>query len=139
MTGLVLTYPFPAAAADCPSAVTTAAQKAHPGATVSSCKKETEHGKAQYEVKLTGAGGQKIEIDVDPEGAILQTEEYIAVSDLPPAVMAAFVSKYKGATPSRAEKQTAADGTISYELAFTSGGKKRESTFKADGNLVEEE
>jgi len=74
ITGLVLTYQFPTMAADCPSAVTTAAQKAHPGATVSSCKKETEHGKPQYEIKLTAAGGQKIEVDVDPEGAILQTE-----------------------------------------------------------------
>ena len=45
LAGLVLTYELPGAAADCPGAVTAAVQKAHPGATVSSCKKEDEHGK----------------------------------------------------------------------------------------------
>ena len=139
LTGIVLTYQLPGTAADCPGAVTAAVQKAHPGATVSSCKKEDEHGKQQYEVKLMAKDGQKLELDVDPAGAILLTEESVAVSSVPQVVIAALGAKYTAAKPTRAEKQTAADGTISYELAFTTGGKKKESTFKADGSLVEEE
>ena len=139
LTGIVLTYQLPGTAADCPGAVTAAVQKAHPGATVSSCKKEDEHGKQQYEVKLMAKDGRKLELDVDPAGAILLTEESVAVSSVPQVVIAALGAKYTAAKPTRAEKQTAADGTISYELAFTTGGKKKESTFKADGSLVEEE
>ena len=90
-------------------------------------------------MKLTAKDGRKLELDVDPAGAILFTEESVAVSSVPQVVIAALGAKYTAAKPTRAEKQTAADGTISYELAFTTGGKKKESTFKADGSLVEEE
>ena len=126
-------------AADCPSAVTAAALKAHAGATVQACKQEKEHGKTQYEVKLGSIDGKQVELDVSPEGNILLTEEYIAIGDVPPAVMTAFSGKYSGAKPTRAEKQTAADGKVTYEIAFVVGTKKKEATFAADGGFIEEE
>lgn len=127
------------AASECPPAVKAAAMKAHPDATVSACKEETEHGKTQYEVKLTGKAGQKLELDVAPDGSILLTEEYVDLNSVPPTVISAFHGKYAGATPTRAEKQTTADGKVSYELAFSAGGKKKEATFTSDGTFVEEE
>lgn len=127
------------AAGDCPVAVSTAARKAHPGATVQACKQEHENGTTQYEVKLDGKGGERIELDVSPEGNILLTEEVVSLATVPPAVVSALQSKYAGAAPKRAEKQTAADGKVTYELAFSAGGKKKEATFTADGTFVEEE
>ena len=128
-----------ASATDCPPAVSGAARKAHPGATVQSCRKESENGTTRYEVKLEGKGGKKLALDVTPEGNILLTEEAVAVSAVPPAVMSALQTKFAGAAPKRAEKQTAADGKVTYELAFSSGGKKKEATFTSDGTFVEEE
>jgi len=55
-------------------------------------------------------------------------------------VTAAFEAKYPKTKASKAEKQTKADGTVTYEIAFKDAkGKKHEATFKEDGTFVEEE
>ena len=129
----------PILAAECPPAVKSAVEKAHAGATIASCKQEKENGKIQFEVKLEATAGNGMSLDVSPDGTILLTEQYVALSDVPPAVMKAFAAKYGAAKPTRAEMQTAADGKVTYELAFMSGDKKREATFGSDGAFVEEE
>lgn len=136
---LMVSIQLLASTGDCPSAVTSAALEHHAGATVSACKKENEHGKAQYDVKLLTKDGRKVELDISAAGEILLSEEPVSVDDLPQAVTAAFHAKYSGAKPTRAEKQTAADGKVTYEVAFALGAKKREATFAADGSFVEEE
>jgi len=129
----------PASASPCPQSVTQAVLKAHAGAVVNACKQETEDGKIQYEVKITLTDGKRAELDVDPEGKILLTEEYVDLAAVPPAVMSAFAAKFPGAKATKAEKQTSADGKMTYELAFGTGAAKKEATFTADGALVEEE
>jgi hypothetical protein len=124
---------------ECPSKVSDAAIKAHPGAKVSACKQEKEHGSVQYEVKLTLADQGKLELDVTPEGAILQTEEVVKLDAVPKEAVAGFNAKYRGAKPSKVERQTKADGSQSFEFAFADAKGKHESTFKADGTFVEEE
>jgi len=132
---LALLVASPALAApSCPTAVTDAIAKAFPKSKVASCKAEKEHGHDQFEVRVTKADATKAEVDVAPDGTILQIEEKIAVTELPDAVKKAFATKYPKAKVERAEKQTAGQD-ISYEVAF--GGK--EATFKADGTFVEEE
>ena len=135
---LAFSSQVPVMASECPTVVTAAALSAHAGASVTACKQEREHGATRYEVKLaTGTG--PIELDVSPEGKILLTEESVAVADVPRAVLAAFDAKHAGAQPTRAEKQTAGDGKVTYEIAFSVGSKKKESTFTAEGVLLEEE
>jgi hypothetical protein len=119
----------------CPQAVLDAAQKAQPGTKVASCKEENERGKTQYEVKLEN----KIELDVSPDGKVLQTEEKVAVESVPKAVSSAFAARYPAAKASKAEKQTKADGSVTWELAFNDAKGKHEATFKADGAFLEEE
>ena len=128
-----------AAPAPCPAAVTSAVDKKFPKSTVQVCKAEREDGHDQYEVKLTKADGSKVEVDVSPAGAILQTEEVVALDQVPAAVTKAFAAKYPKAKPTRAEKQTPATGKPSYELAFAVDGKRKEATFAEDGTFVEEE
>lgn len=130
--GLVATPAF--AAPSCPTAVTDAIGKAFPKSKVESCKAEKEHGHDQFEVRVTKADSTKAEVDVAPDGKILQVEEKIAPAELPDAVKKAFATKYPKAKAERVEKQTAGSET-SYEIAF--GGK--EATFKSDGTFVEEE
>jgi hypothetical protein len=139
---LVLVLPATLAAAappPCPAAVTTAIEKKFPKATVQVCKAEREDGHDQFEVKLTKADGGKVEVDVSPAGAVLQTEEVVPLDQVPAAVKKAFAAKYPKATPTRAEKQTPATGKPSYELAFQVDGKRKEATFAEDGAFVEEE
>ena len=135
----VLSVAGPLSAGDCPPAVTAAVLKAHAGATIASCKQEQGNGKTQFEVKLAATTGKGIELDVSPDGTILLTEQYVAMNEVPPEVMKAFASKYGAAKPTRGEMQTAADGKVTYEIAFAAGSKKKEATFGSDGTFVEEE
>lgn len=127
------------AKSSCPAPVKEAVAKAYPASRVSACKQEKVGGKVQYEVRLKTSEGRKLEVDVAPEGAILLTEEKIAVSALPSAVSAAFAARYPKIKATAAEKQTKADGKSSYELAFKANGKKKEATFDESGNFVSEE
>ncbi len=121
----------------CPTAVTDAALKAFPGAQLVSCKPETEHGKSQFEVKVDTSRSKRIELDISPDGALLLTEEQVALGEVPSAVLAAFSAKYPLAKAERAEKQTKGDGTVSYEIAFLHKGKRHEATFASDGAFIE--
>ncbi len=123
------------AAAPCPVKVTAAITKAFPGAKALRCKVEDR----QLEVTLTTKEGSAVEVDVTPEGAILQIEEVVALSAVPPAVLASFGKKFGGATVTRAEKQTNTAKGVFYELAFAIEGRKKEATFAADGAFVDEE
>ena len=126
--------------AACPDAVTAAVAKAYPDGSVTSCKHEHEDGREQFEVKLARKGGAKLELDVSPEGKILQTEETVALKDVPDAVMKAFSTKYAKAKATKAEREVHEDGATYYELGFTGDkGKKQEATFAADGKFVEQE
>lgn len=120
----------------CPDSVADAVAKAHPGARVLSCRKETENGQPQYEVKLKSERG-RLELDVSPAGAIIQTEEKVPLSSVPASVLSAFAARYPKAKPTRAEKQTKADGKVTYELAFRRAGKRLEVTFDEAGKFVE--
>lgn len=133
-TTLILALFATPAFADCPKAVTDGVAKAFPKSTITRCHPEHEDGKDIFEAKITRADGTKAEVDVAPDGSILQLEEKIAVEKLPDAVKKAFATRYPKAKPERAEKQTAGK-TVSYEVAFG----KTEATFTEDGKFVEEE
>ena len=124
---------------ECPAAVTAAIAKAFPKSTVNKCKAEREHGHDQFEVKITKDGGGAAEVDVAPDGKILQVEEKIALDQVPVAVAKAFAARYPKAKLESAEKQTPATGARSYELAFTGDKGRKEATFTEDGKFVEEE
>jgi hypothetical protein len=124
---------------DCPAAVKTAIEKAFAKSSITRCKAEKEHGHDQFEVKLTKSDGKMAEVDVSPEGKILQVEEKIEVSKLPAAVTKAFAAKYPKAKVDSAEKQTPAEGKVTYELAFAGDKGRKEVTFDEDGKLIEEE
>jgi hypothetical protein len=136
---MALAFTVPVSASPCPANVTEVVLKAHVGAVVNACKQETEYGKVQYEVKITAKDGKRMELDVDPGGTILLTEEHIELAAVPSSVMTAFAAKFPGAKATRAEKQTEADGKVTYEIAFGEGAARKEATFTADGGAVEEE
>jgi hypothetical protein len=127
------------AAEKCPPAVAAAVQKGYPDSKITSCKKEKEHGATQYEVRLSTKESKTLELDISPEGSVLQTEEKVEMSGVPSAVTSAFEAKYPSSKATKAEKQTKADGTITYELSFKTHGKKHAATFAEDGKFQGEE
>jgi hypothetical protein len=123
----------------CPGPVTSAITKAFPKSSITRCKAERENGHDQFEVKLSKSDGTNVEVDVSPDGKILQVEERIAVDKVPAAVMKAFGQRYPKAKVDRAEKQTPSEGAPTYELAFATDKGRKEVTFTEDGKYVEEE
>ena len=123
----------------CPAVVTEAIAHAFPRSTITKCVAEKDHGHDQFEVKLVKVDGGKLEVDVAPDGKILQSEEKIALDKVPAVVMKAFAAKYPKAKAEVAEKQTPATGTPTYELAFNVDGKRKEATFDETGKFIEEE
>jgi hypothetical protein len=123
----------------CPDAVTAAVAKAYPDGAISACKHEVEDGHEQFEVRLARKAGGTLELDVAPDGKILQTEEAIDLTAVPDAVLTAFAKRYPKAKPTGAERQVQADGTTYFELSFSEKGKKRAATFSLHGKFVEEE
>lgn len=125
-------------AAACPDPVRQSIARELTGATITSCKPEKADGHEQYEVKLDQAG-HKMEVDVAPDGTILQSEMVIPITEVPAKVMAAFAAKYPGAKSTRAEKQVRRGKGTFYELMFDAQPKAKEVTFAEDGTFVEEE
>lgn len=119
----------------CPAAVTDAAKKAFTGATITKCVAE----KSIFEVVMQKADKTRVELDISASGHIEQIEEVVPVASLPPAVTKAFAAKYAKASPLKAEKQTKADKSVTFEVAFKVGKGMKEATFKEDGTFVEEE
>lgn len=127
-----------AASTDCPDAIKQSIAKSFAGGTITKCKAEHEDGHDQYEVKVDQAG-QRLEVDVAPDGTVLQTESSIGLDGVPPTVMSAFGAKYPGAKPNGAEKQVRSGKGTYYEIAFGVGSGGKEATFAEDGTFVEEE
>jgi hypothetical protein len=123
----------------CPAAITKAISKQFAGAKVRACKPENKGDQTQFEVKLEQKGGKSLEVDLAPDGSVLQLEEEVALSAVPAVVTKAFADKYGAAAIARAEKQTNTKRGVFYELAFAVGAKTHEATFAADGRFVEEE
>lgn len=73
------------------------------------------------------------------EGALLQTENKIAVSELPKAA-ADYISKnYQGYTLTEVEQAIAPTGLSHYEAEIKKGNKELELSFDADGNFLAKE
>lgn len=119
----------------CPSSVTDAAKKAFPDATIAKCVAE----KSYFEVLMHKKDKSRVELDINAKGGIEQIEEIVPASSLPPAVTKAFAARYPKTSIMRAEKQTKADKSVTFEVAFKVGTAMKEATFKDDGTFVEEE
>lgn len=121
-----------------PKPVLDAVVAKYPKAKMLEFSRETEEHGTVYEVKLE-ASGARVEVEVSPEGAILEEERVISPADLPSAVKAALLrSRYAKAKVERAEKVTAtADPEHpTYELEVVLDAKRSELVFSADGRLL---
>jgi hypothetical protein len=129
-------------ASDVPKPVLDSVARKYPGAKQLRYERETEEGKTIYEIQVL-AGGHKIDVDVTPDGRIVEEEEEIDFAAAPEAVKKSLVAspKYGKWSVKRAEKITHADRptTPDYELLVARGKDLAELVFAADGKLLKTE
>jgi hypothetical protein len=126
-----------------PKAVLSTVKARFPGATLKAAGKEKEDGKVVYEVALEHKG-QKMDVTLTPEGALMEIEKTIAAKDLPAAVAKALEGKYPGATYQVVEEVIKVKDKVEkleyYEVLLTTAGKKKfEVQVAPGGKVVKEE
>jgi len=75
----------------------------------------------------------------DEKGELKAREEVIEFAQAPAKVQESFQKTYPGATVRKAEKETYSNGTVHFEIEFTSAdGKKQEVEIDNDGEVLPE-
>ena len=124
--------------ADLPPTVEKTVAEATKGATIKGFSKETEHGKMTYEVEMVVNGHSK-DVEIDSTGAIVEVEEEVALSALPPAVAAGLNAKAAGGKILKVESLTKSGNLVAYEAKVESAGKKHEIQVGPDGKPLDHE
>jgi hypothetical protein len=123
-----------------PASVMKAVRARLPGVVVRSAEKEVENGVTVYDLELT-CQGRKYEMDVKPDGTILELEKEVAARDLPQAVQTALETRYPKATYKEIMEVNKVKGKtetpVEYEVNLvTADNKKMEVTVSLDGKKV---
>ena len=118
-----------------PAAVLQHAKLEAGDATVRGCVKDRENGKLTYEVETLKDGKSK-DITLDVSGTVLEVEQEVAVSSLPPAVSDAIAKAAHSGKIGKVESVTRDGAIASYETTITSNGERREVAFTPRGAPV---
>ncbi|HEY2000736.1 MAG TPA: PepSY domain-containing protein [Acidobacteriaceae bacterium] len=118
-----------------PAAVLQHAKLETGDATVRGCVKDRENGKLTYEVETLKDGKSK-DITLDVSGTVLEVEQEVAVSSLPPAVSDAIAKAAHRGKIGKVESVTRNGAIASYETTITSNGERREVAFSPQGAPV---
>jgi hypothetical protein len=118
-----------------PAAVLQHAKLEAGPAIIRGCVKDRENGKLIYEVETLKDGKSK-DITLDVSGTILEVEQEVAASSLPPAVSEAIAKAAHGSKIGKVESVTREGAIASYETTITSNGERREVAFSPLGAPV---
>jgi uncharacterized membrane protein YkoI len=119
---------------DVPPAVLSAFTRAYPKAVIKGTSTEKEEGKTCYEIESV-EGTTTRDILYSADGTVVETEEGLALSDLPEAVAKSAAKEFPGAKITRAERSTHGD-KVAYELRIMTGKKAKEVVFDVNGAVV---
>lgn len=119
--------------AEAPKPVQDAFNKALAGAQPANVTRETEDGAVFYEAE-SETGGMKRSVKATEDGHVVEFEQQIPVSELPPAV----AEHIKKAAPNAKIKAAELVTLTLYEVEFE-GGKPGEMRMLANGRKLEEE
>lgn len=108
------------------------------GATVKGFSEETEKGETTYEVEMVVNGHTK-DVQIDPNGAIVEVEEEAAMDSLPASVKAGLTAKAAGGKILKVESITKNGKVVAYEAKVETAGKKSEIQVGPDGKPLDHE
>jgi uncharacterized membrane protein YkoI len=123
---------------DLPKPVQKTVKEQSKGASVRGLSKETDQGKTYYEVELKVKGHTK-DVLIDETGAVVETEEEVAIASLPPAVKAEFEKHAANGKIQMVESITKDGAVVAYEAHIKVGEKFLEVKVGPDGQLIETE
>ncbi len=103
-----------------------------------SANTETEDdGSFVYEIQGTVEGGRRIEIDIEPDGNVLEIEIEFESEDVPGAVLGALEARLPGFTPEFIEaSHSPSMQVVGYEFVGTHGENTIDIEVSADGRNI---
>lgn len=111
-------------------------QKVYPAATEFEYEEESVDGKIAYEVQFKDKG-KKFELLYSADGALIETEEEIRISNLPKVVVKSIKKEHPHAKLKEAEQILNPDGTVrAYEVEFSDGKKLFELEIDPNGVIL---
>lgn len=123
---------------DVPPEIKAAADKAVPGAKWHGAEQETDKGQTFYELKGKSAEKGEVEVEITPDGKLLQTEVEVPLKEVPEAVRNTLKTRWPDFKPKEVKAVTRQDGTQGYEFEQSkAGGKEFEVFISGDGQTVD--
>ena len=122
---------------DIPSPAQAVIQSHTSGSIIEKITCEKEEGKHFYKVEYK-KDGREFELQVDDDGKVLETEEILAMEDLPSAVLETVKAESAGGEIKELALETE-DGKTFYEVEFEKDGKEHEVKIAEDGSVLERE
>lgn len=126
----------PVKMSELPAAVKKTVQEQSKGAKIRGLAKEVEAGKTFYEAALLFNGHSK-DVLIDADGKVVEVEEQVALSSLPPAVKAEIQKQTGKGKITIVESVTKDNALVFYEAHIKTGGKIKEVKVAPDGKLME--
>ena len=120
-----------------PKAVQQTVEEQSKGAAILGLSKETEKGKTYYEVELKIDGHHK-DVLIDSTGAVVESEEEIALDSLPPAVKSGIEKQMGKGKIVMIESITRNGSLVAYEAHIKTGRKSKEIKVGTDGELIKD-
>ena len=105
------------------------------GATVKGFSTEVEYDKRIYEVAMT-VNGHARSVEIDEHGVVLETEDEVPMSALPPAVKAALTKAAGNDTIEKVETLSKKGRLVAYEANVKTGTKRSEIQVGPDGQKL---
>lgn len=124
-----------------PPEIRAAADQAMPGAKWTKVEQETEKGGVRYELKGKAPDGDRhVEVEISPDGKLIQTEVEVPSKNIPPVVMDKLKKGWPEFDPKEIKAVTQVGGPKGYEFEgpMAKGGEL-EIFISEDGSIVEVE
>jgi hypothetical protein len=120
-----------------PPAVRATADKALPGVQWKTAKTKTENSQAVYELKGRDSTNREVEVEVTPEGRLVEAETEIPLEEVPVVVREALKARLPNFKPEKIESVSKGIGSSGYEFEGRDEANNNIEVFiSADGTQV---
>ena len=120
---------------DLPAPVQATVKKESKGAVIRGLSKEVKNGQTFYEVELK-VNGRTRDALIDPAGKVIEIEEQVPLSSLPPAVKSAIVKQAGKGRIMLVESVSKENSVVAYEAHVKTAGKMSEIKVNTDGKPI---
>ncbi len=115
-----------------PTAVKEKSKEVQKDAVLKSCIKDTTGKKTEYELEMSKNGGSH-DVTLDEQGNIVEVEDQVDRSALPPAVASSLEKAAAGGKVDGIESLSRQGKIVRYEAVVIRNGKRNEVAFNPDG------